>query len=93
MGEACNHTHLDGPPARAEVDRALLAAGNRVTAEGPMGVASIGEATGDAPPHWMTFVAVEAIADRTARARELVITSPPMAMPARMLIRCMGAVK
>ena len=29
----------------------------------------------------------------TASARELVITSPPMAMPARMLIRCIGAVK
>lgn len=44
---------------------------NRATAQGPAGVASIGEATGDAPPHWMSFVAVEGIADRTARAREL----------------------
>lgn len=34
MGDACHHTHADGPPARAEVDRALLAAGDRVTAEG-----------------------------------------------------------
>ena len=29
----------------------------------------------------------------TARARELVMTSPPIAIPARMLIRCIGAVK
>ena len=29
----------------------------------------------------------------TASARELVMTSPPIAIPARMLMRCIGAVK
>src|SRR5690606_11265924 len=30
----CSHHHADGPPAEAEVERALLAAGDRLTAEG-----------------------------------------------------------
>ena len=34
MGDACQHHHDDGPPGEAEVERALSAAGARVTAEG-----------------------------------------------------------
>ena len=34
MGDACHHDHADGPPAAAEVERALAAAGARLTAEG-----------------------------------------------------------
>ena len=34
MGEACHHHHADSPPGRAEVDLALVAAGDRVVAEG-----------------------------------------------------------
>ena len=34
MGDACHHDHADGPPVAAEVERALAAAGARLTAEG-----------------------------------------------------------
>ena len=34
MGDACHHDHADGPPAAAEVERALAVAGARLTAEG-----------------------------------------------------------
>ncbi|CAN7353302.1 Fur family transcriptional regulator [Brevundimonas sp. LjRoot202] len=34
MGDACHHDHADGPPGKAEVERALAAAGDRLTAEG-----------------------------------------------------------
>jgi Fur family zinc uptake transcriptional regulator len=34
MGDACHHHHHDGPPGEAEVERALDAAGVRLTAEG-----------------------------------------------------------
>jgi len=34
MGDACHHHHADGPPGEAEVERALDAAGTRLTAEG-----------------------------------------------------------
>ncbi|GAA0870659.1 Fur family transcriptional regulator [Brevundimonas basaltis] len=34
MADACQHHHHDGPPGAAEVERALDAAGTRLTAEG-----------------------------------------------------------
>ena len=34
MGDACHHHHSDGPPGEDEVERALSAAGTRLTAEG-----------------------------------------------------------
>ena len=34
MGDTCQHDHADGPPGKAEVERALAAAGERLTAEG-----------------------------------------------------------
>ena len=34
MGDACHHDHADGPPGKAEVECALAAAGDRLTAEG-----------------------------------------------------------
>ena len=34
MGDACQHHHAEGPPAEAEVERALSAAEDRLTAEG-----------------------------------------------------------
>lgn len=34
MGEACSHSHTDGPPAASDVARALAAAEARVTADG-----------------------------------------------------------
>ncbi|HZW17040.1 MAG TPA: Fur family transcriptional regulator [Brevundimonas sp.] len=34
MGDACHHDHAGGPPREAEVQRALAAAGDRLTAEG-----------------------------------------------------------
>lgn len=34
MGDACHHHHAEGPPAEAEVERALAAADDRLTAEG-----------------------------------------------------------
>jgi Fur family zinc uptake transcriptional regulator len=34
MGDACHHQHADGPPGAAEVERALAAADDRLTAEG-----------------------------------------------------------